>query len=161
MLTADYNRCVDTYADPLFRFIVKSMRDSEAAKDVVQEAFARLWEKRHDVDGQKARSYLFSTAYHHMIDVLRKEKRNADMENVVVEPTSGPAPPSDLKALLEEALQRLPEIQRHVVLLRDYEGYNYTEIGEICGLSESQVKVYIFRARKKLKSYIGKLDLIL
>jgi len=55
----------------------------------------------------------------------------------------------------------LPEIQRSVVLLRDYEGYSYNEIAEITGLSESQVKVYIFRARTFLKNYIGSLEIVI
>jgi RNA polymerase sigma-70 factor (ECF subfamily) len=48
-----------------------------------------------------------------------------------------------------------------VVLLRDYEGYAYDQIGEITGLTESQVKVYIFRARVSLRNYIGKLENVL
>ncbi|RLD49112.1 MAG: RNA polymerase sigma factor, partial [Bacteroidetes bacterium] len=61
---------------------------------------------------------------------------------------------SDLKEVLDEALKKLNEVQRSVILLRDYEGYSYQEIGEITGLSESQVKVYIYRARVFLKNYI-------
>ncbi|MCK5078762.1 MAG: RNA polymerase sigma factor, partial [Bacteroidales bacterium] len=53
-----------------------------------------------------------------------------------------------------EALAKLNEVQRSVVLLRDYEGYSYHEIGEITGLNESQVKVYLYRARVYLKNYI-------
>jgi RNA polymerase sigma-70 factor (ECF subfamily) len=45
--------------------------------------------------------------------------------------------------------------------LRDYEGYSYQEIAEISGLSEDQVKVYIFRARKFLKAYIGKVEILI
>jgi RNA polymerase sigma-70 factor (ECF subfamily) len=45
--------------------------------------------------------------------------------------------------------------------LRDYEGYSYEEIGEITGLNESQVKVYIYRARLALKQYIGSLENVL
>jgi RNA polymerase sigma-70 factor (ECF subfamily) len=66
-----------------------------------------------------------------------------------------------LQEILHEALERLSEIQRSVILLRDYEGYSYQEIGEITGLSESQVKVYIYRGRVFLKNYIGKLEYIL
>jgi RNA polymerase sigma-70 factor (ECF subfamily) len=55
----------------------------------------------------------------------------------------------------------LPEIQRHVVLLRDYEGYSYAEIGEITQLNEQQVKVYIFRARQTLRSLLTDPELIL
>jgi RNA polymerase sigma-70 factor (ECF subfamily) len=55
----------------------------------------------------------------------------------------------------------LPDIQRHVILLRDYEGYSYEEIGAITSLSEQQVKVYIFRARQKLRSMLVNPELIL
>ena len=60
-----------------------------------------------------------------------------------------------------EALNTLPEIQRSVILLRDYEGYNYDEIADITGLTLSQVKVYIFRGRQKLKQYIGSIEAVL
>jgi RNA polymerase sigma-70 factor (ECF subfamily) len=61
---------------------------------------------------------------------------------------------SDLKEILDMAVGKLPEIQRSVILLRDYEGYSYEEIGNITNLKESQVKVYIYRARVFLKKYI-------
>jgi RNA polymerase sigma-70 factor (ECF subfamily) len=67
---------------------------------------------------------------------------------------------SDLKEVLDIALQQLPDIQKSVVLLRDYEGYSYKEIGGITGLSETQVKVYIYRARLFLKKYIVSPDLV-
>jgi RNA polymerase sigma-70 factor (ECF subfamily) len=55
----------------------------------------------------------------------------------------------------------LPQIQKSAVLLRDYEGYDYKEIGEILELNESQVKVYIFRARKNLRTFFtGKEELV-
>ena len=47
------------------------------------------------------------------------------------------------------------------MVLRDYEGYNYAEIAEIANLTEAQVKVYIFRARKALKAYVKRLDLVI
>ena len=63
--------------------------------------------------------------------------------------------------ILHKAVMRLNETQRTVVLLRDYEGYSYQEIAEITNLSETQVKVYIFRARKFLKEIIGKKENVL
>jgi RNA polymerase sigma-70 factor (ECF subfamily) len=65
---------------------------------------------------------------------------------------------NDLKKVLEEALSRLSETQRSLVLLKDYEGYSYDEIGKITGLSESQVKVYLHRARVQLKDYLVKIE---
>ena len=67
----------------------------------------------------------------------------------------------DLKAIVHKALDQLPEIQKSVILLRDYEGYDYAEIGKITGLNESQVKVYIFRARQTLKNYLVSLENII
>jgi RNA polymerase sigma-70 factor (ECF subfamily) len=63
-----------------------------------------------------------------------------------------------LKQTIDNALAKLSEIQRNVLLLRDYEGYNYEQIGEITGLSESQVKVYIYRARIAMKDYLVSLE---
>jgi len=67
----------------------------------------------------------------------------------------------DIHEILNNGLNELSEIQRNVVLLRDYEGYSYQEIGEMTDLSEQQVKVYIFRARKFLKEYIGKIEAVI
>ena len=66
-----------------------------------------------------------------------------------------------LKEILNMGLEQLPEIQKTVLLLRDYEGYDYQEIGDITNLTESQVKVYIFRARTFLKNYIGKIETVI
>jgi RNA polymerase sigma factor (sigma-70 family) len=62
---------------------------------------------------------------------------------------------------LHEALNTLPEIQKSVILMRDYEGYNYDEIAEMTKLSLSQVKVYIFRGRQKLKQYLGSIEMVI
>jgi RNA polymerase sigma-70 factor (ECF subfamily) len=63
--------------------------------------------------------------------------------------------------MLDNALSQLNEIQRSAILLRDYEGYSYLEIGDILDLKESQVKIQIFRGRKKLQNIIGSVEDIL
>jgi RNA polymerase sigma-70 factor (ECF subfamily) len=65
------------------------------------------------------------------------------------------------RKVLEEALAQLNETQRSLVLLKDYEGYSYDEIGQITGLNESQVKVYLHRARVQLKNYLVSLENVL
>ena len=59
---------------------------------------------------------------------------------------------------MHKALATLPQVQASVILLRDYEGYSYEEIGNILNLNESQVKVYIFRGRTALKNYLKSMD---
>jgi RNA polymerase sigma-70 factor (ECF subfamily) len=96
-----------------------------------------------------------------MIDMIRREKHSTDFETINPEQYSHNEQFNDINDILHEAIKRLPEIQRSVVLLRDYEGYSYNEIAEITGLNESQVKVYIFRARTFLKNYIGSLETVI
>lgn len=161
MTRNDYNHCVDAHADGLYRFILKNIRDKEKARDIVQEAFAKVWVKVDEINVEKSKSYLFTTAYNTMIDMLRKDEKMMRMENHHQLQGAAYNSYSDLKEVIDEALLQLPEIQRTVVLLRDYEGYSYQEIGEITQLSEAQVKVYIFRARMALKQYISCLDKVL
>ena len=161
MNAKEYNTAVDLYADGLFRFVVKHLRDEMSAKDIVQETFLKVWSKHEEIDVEKVKSYLFTTANNTLIDWIKKEKRNGDFEKADLTMKSENGLEFDAGKILNEALDRLPEIQKTVVLLRDYEGYNYAEIAEITQLNESQVKVYIFRARKALQEYIRDLDLVL
>lgn len=157
----DYNNSVDEYSDGVYRFIVKSLRNRDRARDIVQDTYEKLWVNKGNVNALKVKSYLFTTAYHTMIDVIRKEKRMGDFENVNEEKYSHQKQYSDLSEILNEALNTLNDVQKSVILLRDYEGYSYKEIGEICKLTEAQVKVYIFRARVALKNYIGSMDAVI
>ena len=117
-----------------------------------------MWRNREEVDATKSKSYLFTVAYHQMIDHIRKTKRVQLKEEFRDEVKVQDKPANNLKKVLEEALSRLSETQRSLVLLKDYEGYSYDEIGKITGLSESQVKVYLHRARVQLKDYLVKLE---
>lgn len=160
MTTAEYNSCVGKYSDGVYRFILKNIKDDERARDIVQDSFFKMWEKSKDISFEKAKSYLFTTAYHTMIDDIRHQKRTTSLEEANTDLTVDHSY-NDLQHVLNLALSTLPDIQRAVVTLRDYEGYSYDEIGKITGLNESQVKVYIYRARLSLKNYIGSLDQVI
>jgi RNA polymerase sigma factor (sigma-70 family) len=159
---SEFNQSVDLYSDNIYRFILKNMKDKDEASDVVQDTFEKVWLKASEVAFEKAKSYLFTTAYRLMLERIKKKKRQEPIDNSLrIVAGSGREPDFDLKRVLQEALEKLNEIQRSVILLRDYEGYSYQEIGEITGLNESQVKVYIFRARVALKNYLVSTDLVL
>ncbi len=158
MTTQEYNKSVQLYADRLFRFAVKSLRQEADAKDVVQRSFEKLWIKHKDVDFEKVKSYLFTTAYHTMIDNSRKNKRTDIVEQIPEIATRNSHHSFELIDSLQNALSTLPKIQQKLIMLRDYEGYSYKEIAEITELNESQVKVYIFRARKKLQEVLKRME---
>lgn len=163
MTQKEYNKSVDAFSDGIYRFILRNIGDSFRAKDIVQDTYEKLWLNREAVNYDKAKSYLFTTAYHSMIDGIRADKRARKYreERYYTKSRINDKQYSDLAEILEEAVDKLPEIQRSVILLRDYEGYSYKEIGEVTGLNESQVKVYIYRARVFLKNYIGTLETVL
>ena len=154
MTVKEYNQSVELYADRVYRFIVKNMKNRDDAQDVVQNAFEILWKNYEGVSFEKSRSYLFTVAYHNMIDQFRKRKGESDISDEHLQIQGGGNQFTGVREAIELGLRKLPEIQRTVVMLRDYEGYSYEEIGEVTGLSESQVKVYIFRARTALKNFL-------
>jgi RNA polymerase sigma factor (sigma-70 family) len=161
MTVKEYNRSVEEFADSVYRFIRGNLKDEERANDIVQDSFEKLWRRVAEIDYTIAKSWLFTTAYNNMIDIIRKEKRiitlNQDHENELIDESHY----SDLNDILNKALLRLPEQQKISVMLRDYEGYSYKEISEITGLSEANVKINIYRGRIALKNFIGKIETVL
>lgn len=158
MTEKDYNECVKLYADNVYRFILKNLRNEEDAKDVVQVAFEKMWVNRLQVDNLKCKSFLFTVAYNSMIDHIRKNKRIVLKDDFSETAMGSNHQQQNTKRILQEALSKLSEKERSLVMLKDYEGYNYAEIGEITGLNESQVKVYLHRARLQLREYIVKVE---
>lgn len=158
MTSDEYNQCVDLYADAIYRFAYRHLRNEEDAQEIVQNAFEKFWMKHPSVNNEKAKSYLFSIANNCIVDEYRKRKNSTGLDTLSAHqhPKTETANTDPmLSELLNRALQELTPLLRTVLLLRDYEGYSYSEIGEVTNLSESQVKVYIFRARQAMKTKLG------
>jgi RNA polymerase sigma factor (sigma-70 family) len=75
MTEKDYNECVKLYADNVYRFILKNLKNEEDAKDVVQSSFEKMWINKEGVEYSKCKRFLFTVAYNTMIDHIRKNKR--------------------------------------------------------------------------------------
>ena len=156
MTTHEYNKTVDEWSDRVFAYVLKLVKDREMAEDFVQDIYEKLWKKVDEVSYEKAKSYLFTSAYHAVIDWSRREKlkRNHAKTELSDVKKDEQDHSKELQVLIDKGLNLLSEQQRQLILLRDYEGYSYDEIGEMTELSEAQVKVYIFRGRKQLKEFI-------
>lgn len=160
MTEQEYNTAVKTLSHRLFGYVFKSLRDKEDSNDIVQDAFMKLWENRKKVDPAKAKSWLFTTAHNALINFVKKSGRMSSMDEMNLDRGKSDKHEFELNEIIDAALAKLPEQQKTILLLRDYEGYNYKEIGEIMKLNESQVKVYLFRARKKVKEDIKDLTIL-
>ena len=161
MTVQQYNQCVNDFADRLYRFALKNVADADLAQDFVQDAFERLWVKIDSVDFNCVKSYLFRTVVNLQIDRVRRQKLQHLHLSNLKEPIEGPAIDHDVQKLIDEGVAQLTEIQRLVITLRDFEGYSYQEIADLTDLTADQVKVYIFRARRFLRQYIGKMEVLI
>lgn len=137
------------------------MNNMDIAKDLVQDAFEVLWNKKNEVQAEKAKQFLFTIVYRKGIDMFRKEGKTTGIQDSHLEISyegKGHDTAYSDKELLSRAIAELPFRQRQLIMLRDLEGYDYKEIEQITSLSESQVKVYLFRARKMLKEAIIRIE---
>jgi RNA polymerase sigma-70 factor (ECF subfamily) len=134
---------------------MRFLRNSEDAEDILQDVFEKLWLNRKKVEVEKAKSWMFTTAHNAMLNLINKKSR-------VQLPGNEKLPESSKKdvnkfesnQVVDRAVNILPPIQKSIILLRDLEGYSYEEIGDMLNLSSSQVKVYLFRARNKIKKQL-------
>ena len=153
----EYNQAVKEYTKNIFRFLYRSLKDEDVSNDIIQDCYMKLWQNRKTVDPQKVKAWLFSVAHNAMVNYVKIASKKIALENHLHAQQVFQKHDFDVKAIVEKALGELPAIQKSIILLRDFEGYEYKEIGEILELSESQVKVYLFRARLKVKNSVKSL----
>lgn len=159
MTRRDYNISVNEFSQRLFAYAFKWTKNEHDANDMVQDVYGKLWQNRKKVEVEKVKSWLF-TAMHNSLVNFSKKKKNFRLDDVCYKEPSYSNQNYDLQDLIEKTLNNLPEVQKAIILLRDNEGYDYNEIGEILGLKESQVKVYLFRARQKVKNQLKDLAIL-
>jgi RNA polymerase sigma-70 factor (ECF subfamily) len=153
-----FNNTVNTLGPRLLNFAAKQIGSMDIAKDLVQDTFIVYLDKREQVYEGKEKSFLFKVLSNKILDHFKLKKNNIDFTTVHL----GEADNSgtyEAKQIVNMALLYLKPLDRQLITLRDLEGYNYEEIAEILDISLGQVKVYLFRARKRLKEEVIRLDL--
>lgn len=151
----EYNIVVTEYSNKLYGYALRFLRNSEDAQDIVQDVFEKLWINRKKVEFEKARAWIFTTAHNGMINFVNRKKRiQLPGEDFIPEKVKKEISFFESREVVERAVSILPPVQKSIILMRDLEGYSYEEIGTILKLTESQVKVYLFRARTKIKKQL-------
>lgn len=158
----EYNIAVKEYANRLYGYALKYLRNEADASDIVQDVFEKLWKNRKKVEVNKCKSWLFTCAHNAMVNFVKKNNRIYYVDDYKTNDNGvSESNQYDNREIIEKSLALLPPVQKSVLLLRDLEGYNYKEIGDILNLSEAQVKVYLFRARNKIKKQLKDLTVLL
>ncbi len=151
MTRTEYNKAVENHSGRLYGYVLKCLQDSEDASDIVQDSFEKLWNNRKAVDFEKSKSWLFTTAHNALINFAKKKSRMDFYDENLPERVVMINNNFEMKEIVELITDTLPQVQKSILLLRDMEGYNYKEISDLLNISEAQVKVYLFRARRKIK----------
>lgn len=152
-----YNR----YKTPVYAFCAKMLLDRAAAEDALQETFVRVYEHRDRLSrGGAFRSWLFTIARNHCLNVLRKGKWSEPMPEHLDPPAPDASTPfdellrSERVALVTTYLGELSPEYREVLVLREYQNLSYDEIAAVTRSTVSAVKSRLFKARRKLAGYL-------
>lgn len=153
-----YTQIILPFKDRLYRVAWRMLRDGPEAEDVVQEVLVKLWQQRSTLDGiHNLEAWMTRLTKNKAIDRLRSKHTGHTDLDAVAEPVERAATPyqraasNDSLTRIRQLMQSLPAAQRDVLELRDIENLPYQEIADTLDLSLQQVKVYLYRARKKMQ----------
>jgi RNA polymerase sigma-70 factor (ECF subfamily) len=155
----EYNIAVKKHSSNLFGYVFSFLRNSEDSRDIVQDVFEKLWKNKKKVEVEKCKAWMFRTGHNALINFTKRKQRTVYNTDMIPEQMNMDNS-FENQEIIDLALSLLPPLQKSIILLRDLEGYMYEEIAEILEISDSQVKVYLFRARKKIKKQLGDLTLV-
>ena len=141
------------YRGPLYGYFRRRLNGDQRAEDLTQETFlaviraAARYEPRALV-----RTYLYGIAMNLLAAEARKRFRDSPPGQPAPEPTTHDAP--DAAVWVRQALEKLDESEREILMLREYEQLNYAEIADLLELPINTVRSRLFRARMAMKGYL-------
>lgn len=150
-----YNKTIIPLSDSLFRMAKSILQDEDEAKDTVQDLLLKFWEMRDQLsklDNPKA--FAFKSLRNRCLDIIRLRKEEGDLDDTNCDESPNPYEQIEIQDAVKqvyELIERLPELQRSILRMRDVEGMEIAEIAEIMDMKENAVSVNLSRARKKIR----------
>ena len=162
-MLAHYQAAIQKYRQRVFSFAFYSLRVREDAEDITQDVFIRLWQHWPKIDQERLGSWLMRVAHNAIVDQVRKRQTRGfqveleDCPELSADDANGVG--QDLAEMesqyfrqhLERAVAALGDPYRSILVMRDVQGLSYSEIEQALELNQSQVKVYLHRARRQLR----------
>jgi RNA polymerase sigma-70 factor (ECF subfamily) len=160
MESIQFNQQILRYSDALFRLAKSILRNTEAAQDAVQELTVKLWERRNALDEvENIQAFTMRSMRNLCLDTIRKNRDEDELPEELEYEERNPYQQTEQKDLairIRSMIDRLPELQRTIIRMRDVEGLELAEIAFITSLNENAVSVNLSRARQKIRSQILK-----
>jgi len=155
----EFNKVYDNNKKAVYGYLYYMTKDAEDAKDLCQDTFLKIYQNLKSFKGDyNERSWCITIARNTFLSCIRKKKPiTVDGEDIEQLPSNADYNPEtlllqqELKKTIKNVMLLLKEEYRTILLLRDYEEMSYKEIGMVTGLSESAVKIRIFRAREQYR----------
>ncbi len=160
MNSKEFNKQIFTLAPRIYPMVLRLLQSDEEAADAMQEIMLKLWNKRKKLAKHPNKDgFVFLTARNHCLDELKRKKRlrittsdqdipdRTDTDNSKYEQ-------KELGMMIEKVISVLPDNQRNVVILRDLDGLEFSEIVEITGLKTEHIRVLLSRARKNIATQL-------
>ena len=159
-----YDELLQRHQDAIFSYALHMLRNRADAEDVAQEALLRMWNRMGAFNPLKARSWLMRVTHNLCVDVIRRREtaygREVSAESGVLDTAAAagdlqdPAHAADqaiLRGRIQRAIETLPQPLRSVFVLHELQGMKYAQIADVLGMPLNTVKVYLFRARERLR----------
>ena len=156
--SAEFKKLYDSAFQVIFRVAYRITNNPEAAEDLCQESFFRLYERNMVFPNiEEAKYWLIRVVKNAALNYAKRKERERKAyqrafkeDTRQVETGEGLLVKKETSEEVQRALEKLPENLRIVLVLKEYAEMNYKEIGRVLGISEGNVKVRVFRARERL-----------
>ena len=150
-----FNNQILILSDKLYRLAKSMLRNADAAQDAVQELSMKLWEKKQNLDNvENIQAFTMRAMRNLCLDTIRQQHEEdelpAEIEYFELDPYQQ-IEQKDMAGKIKDLIDRLPELQRTIMRMRDVEGMEITEIAYITSITENAVSVNLSRARQKIR----------
>jgi RNA polymerase sigma-70 factor (ECF subfamily) len=152
-MIVDFDSLYERYAQDVYRFAFYLSGDAALAKDIVSETFVRAWATPGEIRMGTVKAYLFMIARNLHRTRLKRQAREAELDDGLPDLSPGPDVLADKRLELQavlEALEALSDTDRAALLMHAQDGMPYAQIAAALGISLAAVKVKIHRSRLKL-----------
>jgi RNA polymerase sigma-70 factor (family 1) len=165
MIARDFKTNILPVSKKLLRFATQFLKDEDEAKDVVQDVFLKLWQKRDELEKvENIEAFAMKMTRNRCLDVIRATKTipiSAETDRKMKEETVDVHKHVEFTESanqIKKLINQLPDLQRTVMYLRDIEQLSYDEIAETTELQLNAIRVNLSRARKKVRDEFLKLN---